>query len=175
MNCPACQNHLTQKKVQNLTVDVCENGCGGIWFDLFELKKVDEKHEAAGEELLNIKRTPGFKPDYSKRLKCPVCTDMTMLRHFFSVKHEVEVDECPNCGGFWLDHGELGQIRSQFKDEEERKKAARQYLQEACGPALKKLRDESEMEMIKGQKIARMFRFLCPSYYIPGDQEWGAF
>jgi len=26
-------------------VDVCQNGCGGIWFDNFELEKVDEKHE----------------------------------------------------------------------------------------------------------------------------------
>jgi len=24
-------------------------------------------------------------------------------------------------------------------------------------------------------KISNMFRFICPSYYIPGKQDWGAF
>jgi len=54
MNCPACNRELKEKPVSGIKVDVCENGCGGIWFDNFELKKVDEKHEAIGEDLLKI-------------------------------------------------------------------------------------------------------------------------
>ena len=30
-----------------------------------------------------------------------------MMRHFFSVKRQVEVDECPGCGGFRLDAGKM--------------------------------------------------------------------
>ena len=39
---PGVRRTLTQKLVGDLSVDVCEGGCGGIWFDHFELKKVDE-------------------------------------------------------------------------------------------------------------------------------------
>ena len=39
LTCPACDNTLTQIKVSNIVVDICQNGCGGIWFDKNELKK----------------------------------------------------------------------------------------------------------------------------------------
>ena len=25
------------------------------------------------------------------------------------------------------------------------------------------------------RKVARIFKFICPSYYLPGKQDWGAF
>jgi Zn-finger nucleic acid-binding protein len=34
-------------------------------------------------------------------------------RHFFSAKRRVEVDQCPNCGGYWLDAGELALVRAE--------------------------------------------------------------
>ena len=39
MNCPACGNVLKEMTVSDISVDVCQGGCGGIWFDNFELKK----------------------------------------------------------------------------------------------------------------------------------------
>jgi Zn-finger nucleic acid-binding protein len=38
---------------------------------------------------------------------------MKLKRHFFSAKRKVEVDQCPNCGGYWLDAGELAAIRAE--------------------------------------------------------------
>ena len=38
---------------------------------------------------------------------------MKLKRHFFSAKKRVEVDQCPNCGGYWLDAGELEAIRAE--------------------------------------------------------------
>ena len=98
-----------------------------------------------------------------------------MLRHFFSVKQEVEVDECPSCGGYWLDFGELARLREQFENEEERNGAAEEYFEEIFGKELTAMREESEEKLKKARKIAHMFRFICPSYYIPGKQDWGAF
>ena len=43
MKCPACGNELSQMVAGEITVDVCKGGCGGIWFDHFELQKVDEQ------------------------------------------------------------------------------------------------------------------------------------
>jgi Zn-finger nucleic acid-binding protein len=38
---------------------------------------------------------------------------MKLQRHYFSAKRRVEVDQCPNCGGYWLDAGELAAIRAE--------------------------------------------------------------
>lgn len=175
MDCPACGNVLQKKTVGDVVVDVCQGGCGGIWFDNFELSKFDEPHESAGQELLEIERDESITVDHTKRLKCPSCDDIVMMRHFFSVKKEVEVDECPGCGGFWLDAGELGKIRNLFDTEEERHKAAEEYFSEVFGGDLASMEAENQTKFEKVRKISNMFRFICPSYYILGKQNWGAF
>jgi len=175
MECPACSRQLKQMEVGEIVVDVCENGCGGIWFDNYEIQKVDEKHEAAGEELLNIARDPNVKVDHSQKRSCPKCPDQPMMQHFFSIKREVEVDECPACGGIWLDYGELGQMRDQYENEAERKEAASAYFHEVFGGEFDRMRQENKQKLQSTGKIARVFRFICPSYYIPGEQSWGAF
>ena len=87
---------------------------------------------------------------------------ITLMRHFFSVKREVEVDECPKCGGFWLDYGELGQIRGQFSSEEERKKAAQAYCGKVLDGGLQKMGEGGEESRKKARKMSRMFRFVMP-------------
>ncbi len=113
MKCPACFNELTQLQVGPLVVDVCQGGCGGIWFDAFELQKVDEEQESVGEPLLHIRRNERLTVDQSRKRECPRCIGMKLHRHFFSAKRRVEVDQCPNCGGYWLDAGELALIRAE--------------------------------------------------------------
>lgn len=76
MNCPACGTAMTEVTVANVKVDACQGGCGGIWFDQFELAKVLDADRAKAE---------------------------------------------------------------------------------------------------KARRVAHVFRFICPSYYIPGKQAWGAF
>ncbi len=174
MKCPACGNELTTMTVGEIQVDVCKNGCGGVWFDKWELMRVDEKSESAGEELLDIARSKNVVINRGKR-KCPHCGDIVMMRHFFSVKKEIEIDECPKCGGFWFDSGELAKIRSQFETENDRKTAAKKLFSSTFAPQLAKMHAESEEKREKAHKIAKMLRWLCPSYYIPGDQDWGAF
>ena len=175
MKCPACENMLQEMTAGDVAVDVCKGGCGGIWFDQFELKKFDEPHESAGEALLDIERDESLVVDYSKRINCPKCDGVVMMRHFFSVKKGVEVDECPNCAGFWLDAGELRKIRSSFNTEEERHKAAEEYFEEVFGDDLKAMKAENEEKLAKTRKIVNMFRYICPTHYIPGKQDWGAF
>jgi len=175
MKCPACGNELQEMTVEGVTVDVCGGGCGGIWFDNFELKKVDEQHEAAGEALLEADRDESIVVDHGKRRKCPVCDDMVMMRHFFCTERAVEIDECPGCAGIWLDCGELGKIRSQFATEQEREKAAKEYFAKTIGPELERMSAESKNRHERARSFAKMFRFVCPSNYIPGKQDWGAF
>ena len=175
MKCPSCSSDLVEKSIENIKVDICSKGCGGIWFDNFELKKVDESHEAAGEELLNIEKDATIKVDQSKKRTCPKCNNQPMIRHFASVNKEVEVDECPACGGYWLDDGELVKIRTQFHSEEERREVAKKYYSFIFDGKLREMSEEGEENLDKAKKIARIFRFICPSYYLPGKQDGGAY
>lgn len=173
--CPACGNQLTEVTIVDIKVDVCKGGCGGIWFDNFELEKFDEQHEHAGEELLNVDKDPKVSVDYEAKRHCPRCDDMKMMKHFFTVKRKVEIDECGGCGGFWLDAGELGGIRDAFATEEDRHKAFDQYFNDIFGETLRQEQQKSQEQLAKARKMAHAFRFICPTYYIPGKQGWGAF
>ncbi len=176
MECPACHGTLSRVTAGGVDLDVCRDGCGGIWFDAFELKKLDEPNEYAGDELLSLSRAAGVTLDQTVRYMCPHCLDHTvMMRHFFSARRAVTVDECPECGGYWLDVGELRQIRDEFPDEAARRAAADQYFDEVFGGQLAAEKARSDEQLARAHRFANMFRFICPSHYIPGNQQWGAF
>jgi len=175
MKCPACWNEMEETTIDGVCVDVCRRGCGGVWFDRFELQKMDEEREKAGERLLEIEVSGDVQIDHSARRKCPTCTDLVLMRHYFTTKRETEVHECPGCAGIWIDRGELEKIRDQFATEEDRDEAAEQYFVEEFNDDLKIAKRQSEERLDKARKFARLFRFVCPSYYIPGKQKGGAF
>jgi len=152
--------------VNGLTVDVCRGGCGGIWFDNFELRKVDEQQEAAGEALLDIPRDKNIRIDAARTKSCPKCEGVKMMKHFFSVKKSVEIDECGACGGIWLDYGELGTIRREYATEEARKKAAQEYFADVFGGKLAAMRAENQARLEDARRVTGVFRFICPSSYI---------
>ncbi len=155
---------------------MCDGGCGGIWFDHYELAKVNEAAEAAGEGLLDVERDASLEVDLERRRLCPKCTDgVVMMRHFTSVERKVTIDECAECGGIWLDAGELRAIRTEFPTDEARHAAADEYFADVFGPDLAAGHAESQAELERSQRFARAFRFITPSYYLPGKQEGGAF
>lgn len=134
MKRPACNHELTELTAGAVTVDVCKGGCGGIWFDHKELKNVDEQHEDAGDLLMGIERASTRQEvDCKARRDCPHCEDTRMMRHFCSAKRQIEVDECPGCGGFRLDIGELASLRDEFPTDAARREAAEQIFDEAFG------------------------------------------
>jgi Zn-finger nucleic acid-binding protein len=143
MKCPACFNELSQVQVGSLVVDVCQGGCGGIWFDAFELQRVDEVGETVGEPLLHIERDPQLKVDMTRKRECPRCAGMKLQRHYFSARRRVEVDECPNCAGYWLDAGELAQIRVEKSEAAQEQQSRRAQLSPEVIRYLYRLRSES--------------------------------
>lgn len=175
MQCPRCSNELTVINVEGIDVDICENGCGGVWFDAFEFKKFDEPSEPAGEELLNVLQNPNIRVDQSQRIKCPKCDNIVMMRHFFSIKQQVEIDECPGCAGIWLDAGELAHIRELFESEEARLQAAEEVFYKTFGSEMASQQASEEELLAKARRFANFFKWICPTAYIPGKQSWGAF
>jgi uncharacterized protein len=176
VTCPACGHQLSTRTVGGVTVDVCDGGCGGIWFDHFELQKLDEEAESAGAELLDVRRDPGVLVDPAERYRCPRDFDgVVLMRHFWSVKREVTIDECPECGGIFLDAGELARIRAEFPTEAARHAAADAYFADVVDPLLDEARQESQEELERAQRFAHALRFITPSYYLPGKQAGAAF
>ena len=116
MKCPACFNPLTQQHLGSVTIDVCDGGCGGLWLDAFELQRVGP--EVAGEtgSLPQIRRDAFLRLDLTRKRDCPRCEGVKLKRRFFSPKRRVEIDECPGCGGLWLDAGELDRIHDELED-----------------------------------------------------------
>jgi Zn-finger nucleic acid-binding protein len=112
MQCPRCGNSLATVRAGSLETDICQS-CAGIWFDRFELNKVDETHELLGEFLLDeLVPRDRLLVATSSRLRCPRDTDVVMMRRRFSPEQPIMIDECPACGGVWLDADELSAIRS---------------------------------------------------------------
>ncbi len=155
-------------------MQACKGGCGGLWFDEWTLGKVDQPDQSAGESLLNIPQNASVKVDQSQRRKCPRDA-VVMMRHFWSVKRDVVVDECPQCEGIFLDPGELTGIRADYKSDTERHKAAEAYYSEMFDQQLAGMLRQDKAKLDSARRVARIFKFLCPCYYIPGKQAWGAF
>ncbi len=111
MKCPACSNPLLTRPAGGIQVDVCEGGCGGVWFDNFELPKVSEDGVHA---IRSVARDFSLHVDRESRRRCPRCTDQVMMRRFFSRLRRTQIDECPACAGIWLDAGEFDAIRQEL-------------------------------------------------------------
>ncbi len=166
MNCPACNNILTEITIEGILLDACKGGCGGIWFDRFELQKMDEPHEFTDEHLLEVLATESqVQIDPLQRLHCPKCMDVVMMRHFHSVKQEVEIDHCPKCAGYWLDDGELFKIRQQFKNEDEKTQAAQDHFSAIFAGELTAMKKESDKKTEQYNSIKNMLRLITPSFY----------
>jgi len=148
MNCPACGHLLTPVDVSHVAVDVCQDGCAGIWFDQRELRLFDESSEDAGQILIALAREPRVAVDATLRRRCPRCPDSVLMRHFFSAQRAVTVDECPTCGGVWLDAGELDRIRSEYPSDAARRQAAELALEEALVPDRLALMDAELQEQL---------------------------
>ncbi len=162
MKCPACGNVLQGMTVAEVSVDVCRGGCGGIWFDNHELRKFDEPQDMAGEALLDVERNPNIHVDLRKKRNCPKCRNIVMTRRFFSAKRQVQIDECPNCAGMWLDYGKLGEIRRSPASDQDREGATQGYLQDVLGPDF--AAEPGHGNLDTRHRVSRVFRFLAPRY-----------
>jgi Zn-finger nucleic acid-binding protein len=157
MTCPACGRTLHEVESGGVKVDVCTDGCAGLWFDAAELKHFDEPHEGAGEALLDFVPRSDSKIDPTQRRRCPNCPDSVMMQHFTSVRRSVVLDECPTCAAIWLDPGELRTIRIEFPTEAARREAAREYFRDVFGERLDAAKQERAARIERSKNI---FSFL---------------
>lgn len=127
MDCPVCSILMKEEDFGGVKVDVCSDGCKGIWFDWCELIKLDETHEGLGKALNEALENDRVAEETGRRIACPKC-NIPMVAHLYQGAKAVTVDECYGCGGFFLDSGELQAIRENFMNDQEREKFVSQML-----------------------------------------------
>jgi len=103
---------LREKSAGGITVDMCYGGCGGIWFDAAELERVSGP---AAATLHSIWQGRDREAGSDGPRACPRCPDQVLMRKWFSDERKVEIDQCAQCGGLWLDDGEFTDIHEEMK------------------------------------------------------------
>ena len=158
LKCPACQKEMTKVFVpsEGVNIDVCLDGCGGVYFDNREFKYFDEQHENIDELTNAIKDREFVKVDESLPRSCPVC-GARMVKNFASAKKEVQIDECYACGGKFLDHGELDKIRAQYKTEADRSADIMKEVYSTVGVEIKRLAAENEVLRANRSPLKKFF------------------
>jgi Zn-finger nucleic acid-binding protein len=104
---------MKKMKVGSVALDVCQSGCGGIWFDAEELERINAQIPGGKNPAANIERTVEVDAGEDRVLKCVHCRGVKLERKLFSLGSGVIMDCCPKCAGLWLDHGELETIREE--------------------------------------------------------------
>jgi len=155
MKCPRTGKNLKPLKAAEMEIDISE-GCGGIWFDKNELDKFVSPSNIIGEILVeHMKEFHKPLESSDKRLKCPRDTDVVMMRRFYSGKLQIEIDECPQCGGIWLDTEELEGIRELFPNHGDFESTQKEFVSKVlASPEIQKHNEEHEALVSKMKNIS---------------------
>ena len=116
IKCPACDKEMKKIYIPDagVNIDICLDGCGGIYFDNRELEKFDEKHENI-DTLINAIDGRKFTSVNGNELRiCPACG--ASMAKMGAANGTVQIDICHTCGGKFLDNGELQKIRNYKND-----------------------------------------------------------
>lgn len=168
LKCPACQKVMTKVFVpkEGVNIDICLDGCGGMWFDNREFKYFDEQNENIDEISEAIKGKTFEKVDESNHRSCPAC-GARMAKNYSSIKKEIQIDECYSCGGKFLDNSELEKIRAEYATEAERSQDTIKFMYDTVGVKLQALREEQQ-ELAKSRSpLKKLFDSIVYS-----DSKW---
>ena len=120
MKCPADGNELTKQTYEaDIEIEKCSQ-CGGMWLDDNELERIQDATERNyADEIKNLPNLvdqaysmalAGSKP----AVNCPGCSaEMERTEH--GGCSQIMIDNCPKCGGVWLDEGELKALEVFFE------------------------------------------------------------
>lgn len=129
MKCPLDKSDLVSLNYEeSVMVDACPI-CNGVWLDRGELEKIEETFERDHSgELSRIPDYVGRAYEEARQKKrgellCPVC-QVRMEAAEYAYCSQIMIDRCPECGGVWLDRGEVDAIEVFF----ERSKSARRGI-----------------------------------------------
>lgn len=156
--CPACNKKMTKIFMESagFCIDICLDGCGGLYFDNREFNKVDENHENIDEIIMALRGKIFQAVDTTAKRKCPAC-GAAMVKNFSSINKTIEIDECYSCGGKFLDHNELDKVRAEFDNDEQRVAAMMETVDSIYGKELYKLKKEVSQLKANRSPLKKIF------------------
>ena len=107
--CPVCHLALGKKEVEGETIPSCAK-CGGLWLDKGKLNAL--LHPDGWD--LEYCSTEHPEKDPAEDVPCPAC-GTNLKRGKFIEYSDITIDYCPDCGGIWLDRGELDDINKELE------------------------------------------------------------
>lgn len=105
-HCPACDRRMERYEVRGVEIDICP-GCRGVWFEAGELPRMAGlafEDAPSARELASAQR--------SER-RCPSCA-LWLYERELGPDSGVMVDQCVQCSGLFLDHGEFTRLLRHF-------------------------------------------------------------
>lgn len=135
----------------------CQGGCAGLWFDRYEIKKINPNNFGSGFELLKISQIEGVRSFRNVDHICPKCEMTLLLRHFFDRKRGLEVDQCARCGGVWV---EMGIVLKGKNSDIEKEKLINDYFAFVYKEKILKMDLMVADIRIAAEQILQVFRFL---------------
>ncbi len=155
LTCPACGEEMTKVFIADkaINIDVCTNGCGGIFFDNKEIQEFSEKNENF-KEIKELLANKNFMPvDESRTRVCPACnTPMAKTKAL-----GIQIDTCYKCGGIFLDNGEFELVRTKFK---KRPKVTPVNLNQNSGIKLEEFYRDAQEEQLQFEGYRQAARLL---------------
>lgn len=155
LKCPACGKDMEKVFIpsEGINLDVCTDGCGGIFFDNREFDDFDEKDEDISAILSKIENKEFEKVDTSAVRFCPNC-GAKMVKNSSSIHNTIEVDDCYSCGGKFLDRDELVKIRAEYDTADQRDEDILRYVYKNVGQELAEL-DQAHSEIVPHKTFVR--------------------
>jgi Zn-finger nucleic acid-binding protein len=112
--CPVCQVSLVPQSHLGITIDVCPT-CAGIWFDADELPRLREMDPAILPRLDHLYQPMVERYEGAVERLCPKCR-LPMYHYNYLYTSNITLDSCDQCGGVWVDHGELVKMDQLARD-----------------------------------------------------------
>jgi len=113
MKCLSCGAELNTNLVQagkrRISYDMCPE-CGSLWLDAGELDQLAFQVEGSIEFCSQEEAEDVVGP----KRNCPRCREVTLDKVRFLGCSDIVLDRCGNCGGFWLEGGELELINREL-------------------------------------------------------------
>lgn len=109
--CPECGGALHEVFAEAnygrvLLLEQCR-GCGGVWFDRFELYFVTGR-SMKDLEAIDRATFTAKPPDEAGKGLCPKCEKPLAVFADPNLPKDALIERCAGCSGLWLNRGELG-------------------------------------------------------------------
>lgn len=125
---PVTGQDMAEREFLGVEVDVCP-ATGGIWLDPGELGRLIRAAPGELKAVDDAVKPEGQPPQPHTSRRCPVCR-IPLYRYRYLQTSEIVLDGCEECGGVFVEDGELGaiagllQVREEQAEKEQEKVAS---------------------------------------------------